>query len=211
MFITLETIFQMSSRSMSRFEKRRESESDEKSFYEQVDYLIKAITSPEQFIAWMRLLSESKSGIRNAGLLLLFTNQLWTRFIHRNLNGLIDGKPASMVGALLSMRDKCQWFVPDLTKKLELCEDNAPYRWVLEMTRKASQDFLVLFHELMMRADNNDPRVVEYQKRVIQEKVEAFHKSPYYLELGATISNPARFASGWFETHGLLDDDGFLE
>jgi hypothetical protein len=171
---------------------------------------ITKVTCPEQFYAYL-CFYPTCLGAYQAGLLLRHITQLLPRFVQQNLTIHLNGKDVTIVNVLLSLRDYCDGMVTEFTKLIYQGDPRGRPLWLLESKRKASQDFLELFHELMMMADNNDPRVVEYQKRIMLEKAEAFHKSPYYLELGATLSNPARFANGWFEAHGILDDDGFLE
>lgn len=60
-------------------------------------------------------------------------------------------------------------------------------------------------------SSSKDPVVVKEQKRIMEEKRKAFVQSPYFLELGARFMHPSNLENGWWESRGLIDDEGFLE
>lgn len=78
--------------------------------------------------------------------------------------------------------------------------------WMIEITQNTIKNFLLKIDEMFANAELNDTIVRMEQKRIMMEKANLLIKSPYFLELGAIIMNPAHFASGWFEKNGLLDD-----
>lgn len=84
-------------------------------------------------------------------------------------------------------------------------------RWMLHLTKGWLLEYFELFDHLVARSTLSSPIVAQHQKRIMLERVEAFHKSPYFLELGARLYDPVKFDNGWFEDHAMFDEDGFLE
>lgn len=78
--------------------------------------------------------------------------------------------------------------------------------WMIEITHNTIKNFLLKIDDLFANAALNDTIVRTEQKRIMMEKADLLIKSPYFLELGSIIMNPAHFASGWFEKNGLLDE-----
>jgi hypothetical protein len=176
-------------------------EADKAEFMYKVNDEISRITRQEQLL--IRVRSIRQSGQVGACKLIMVINAVIERFITKSLTMVFpNGEEFSFVAILGTIRAYCQTHMngPQV-------ETNP---WVGGLLRKACLEYMTLYDYLFSRSTSTDPIVIQEQARIMRERTEAFVKSPYFLELGARLHDPAKF-NGWFEDHGMFDEFGYLE
>jgi hypothetical protein len=174
-------------------------EADKAEFLHKVNDEISRITRPEQLL--IRVRSIRPSGQVGACKLIMILNAVIERFMTKSLTVVFPKGEISFVAILGTIRAYCQTF---MNRQVETNP------WIGGLLRKACLEYMTLYDYLFSRSTSTCPTVIEEQARIMRERTEAFVKSPYFLELGARLHDPVKF-NGWFEDHGMCDEDGFLE
>ncbi len=199
-----QSIMPVTTRSTTR--KLLKDEADKAQFMQAFNDEISQITRPEQLL--MRIRAITTSGPVGACKLIMIVNALIERFMTKTLTVVFPKGEISFVGILGSIRGYCQ-------RKVLICRTTPKAlqgdRWITGLLIKASLEYMTLYDYLITRAQSTEPFVIQERDRIMRERVDAFVKSPYFLELGARLHNPAKFDNGWFEDHGMFDEDGLLE
>ena len=128
---------------------------------------------------------------------LTILHSAFSKFITRRVTTITEKGECCYVDALIRIKAN--------TAKSRIMYQDVDTLWKKEMYKRTT-DFIDLIENSFLHANSEHPYIVEYQRKIMKEKTDAFIKSPLRDELLAYIYNPIHFKTGRFRDQCLFDN-----